>query len=143
MTKPANLSWGDRLKKYRNEHFQDHPTDCQECRQAEELAEFLSDVPNDVDPSTILAQYDEMVRLREKENSELFSQYFEADASSSGTGSPLFSAKWGGKCKECGERYRRGEEVGYAEGMPGPLCAECHRMNDTFEPYWDGNYYNY
>lgn len=59
-----------------------------------------------------------------------------------GNGSPLFEAKWAGKCYECGERWDKGDQIGYLEGESKPVCEECHDKYNTFVPY-DPDDYSY
>lgn len=53
----------------------------------------------------------------------------------SGNGSPLFEAKWAGKCKECGDRWKEGDHIGYLSGDDKPVCYDCHNHLNDFEDF--------
>jgi hypothetical protein len=57
-------------------------------------------------------------------------------------GSPLFEAKWGGKCPECEDRWEKAEMIGYVKQHDKPVCEECHMaLEEPFVP--DPDYYRY
>jgi hypothetical protein len=56
-----------------------------------------------------------------------------------GNGSPLFEAKWSGKChmEDCGTRWDEGDLIGYLDGEDKPVCESCHGINSTYDDSWD------
>ena len=131
MTKPANFSWDYQIEK----HEREHPN----CDCGAEQDMILKDLPETASNREVLDcldAWEEEKRMRKAERLEWFNTLYMTNDTPSTNGSPIFPAKWSGKCKECGERYGRGEGVGYAEGMEGPLCAGCHSMHDAFTPGW-------
>lgn len=124
----ATTSWATLLE--------EHAKICTNCTCGQEMEEVLGGLTEDSEIFAALADWagaqeeERRIKVRRAEK-----RYTPRNSTPSETGSPLFQATWAGRCKECGDHFKRWDSIGYVAGKAGPLCRTCHETHDDYTPY--------